>query len=195
MRSACEQAVFDLGLHRVHPELVKLLGGLKFRSSHAQNLLAHSVEVGFLSGLIAAELGQNVKIARRAGLLHDIGKAVDHEQEGSHAIVGAAIAKKYGESPRVSQAIAAHHDEVPAETVLDHIVAAANQPSGQRPGARREQLESFVKRLVDLEKLATSMAGVEKCFAIQAGREVRVMVDNAALSDEQAVLLSRDLAK
>jgi ribonucrease Y len=192
---AGEQAVFDLGLHRVHPELVKLLGGLKFRSSHAQNLLAHSVEVGFLSGLMAAELGQNVKLARRAGLLHDIGKAVDHEQEGSHAIVGAALAKKYGESPRVVAAIGAHHDEQPAESILDHIVAAANQLSGQRPGARREQLESYVKRLYDLEKLAQGFPGVEKVFAIQAGREMRVMVDNATLSDEQAVMLSRDLAR
>jgi ribonuclease Y len=192
---AGEQAVFDLGLHRVHPELVKLLGGLKFRSSHAQNLLAHSVEVGFLSGLMAAELGQNVKLARRAGLLHDIGKAVDHEQEGSHAIVGAALAKKYGESPRVVSAIGAHHDEQPAEAILDHIVAAANQLSGQRPGARREQLESYVKRLYDLEKLAQGFPGVEKVFAIQAGREMRVMVDNATLTDEQAVMLSRDLAR
>ncbi len=192
---AGEQAVFDLGLHRVHPELVKVLGGLKFRSSHAQNLLQHSVEVGFLSGLMAAELGQNVKLARRAGLLHDIGKAVDHEQEGSHAIVGAALAKKYGESPRVISAIGAHHDELPAEAVLDHIVAAANQLSGQRPGARREQLESYVKRLYDLEKIALGFPGVEKVFAIQAGREIRVMVDNAVLSDEAAVLLSRDLAR
>jgi ribonuclease Y len=192
---AGEQAVFDLGLHRVHPELVKLLGGLKFRSSHAQNLLAHSIEVGFLAGLMAAELGQNVKLARRAGLLHDIGKAVDHEQEGSHAIVGAALAKKYGESPRVVSAIGAHHDELPAEAILDHVVAAANQLSGQRPGARREQLESYVKRLYDLEKLAQGFPGVEKVFAIQAGREMRVMVDNATLSDEQAVMLSRDLAR
>jgi ribonuclease Y len=192
---AGEQAVFDLGLHRVHPELVKLLGGLKFRSSHAQNLLAHSVEVGFLAGLMAAELGQNVKIARRAGLLHDIGKAVDHEQEGSHAIVGSQVAKKYGESPRVVAAIAAHHDEAPAESILDHIVAAANQLSGARPGARREQLESYVKRLHDLEKLAAGYPGVEKVFALQAGREVRVLVDNATVTDEQAVLLSRDLAR
>jgi ribonuclease Y len=192
---AGEQAVFDLGLHRVHPELVKLLGGLKFRSSHAQNLLAHSIEVGFLAGLMAAELGQNVKLARRAGLLHDIGKAVDHEQEGSHAIVGAALAKKYGESPRVVSAIGSHHDELPAEAILDHVVAAANQLSGQRPGARREQLESYVKRLYDLEKLAQGFPGVEKVFAIQAGREMRVMVDNATLTDEQAVMLSRDLAR
>jgi ribonuclease Y len=192
---AGEQAVFDMGLHRVHPELVKLLGSLKFRSSHAQNLLQHSVETGFLAGLMAAELGLSVKQARRAGLLHDLGKAVDHEQEGSHAIVGAALAKKFGESPRVVSAIAAHHEEVPIENVLDVIVSAANLLSGQRPGARREQLESYVKRLHDLEKLASGFPGVEKVFALQAGREIRVMVDNAQVSDEQAIMLSRDLAK
>jgi ribonuclease Y len=192
---AGEQAVFDLGLHRVHPELVKLLGGLKFRSSHAQNLLAHSVEVGYLAGLIAAELGQNVKLARRAGLLHDLGKAIDHEHDGSHAAAGAALAKKHGESPRVISAIASHHGEVEVQSIMDIIVDAANQLSNQRPGARREQLEQYVKRLYDLEKLAASHPGVEKVFAIQAGKEVRVMVDNAQVSDEQAVLLSRDLAK
>jgi ribonuclease Y len=192
---AGEQAVFDLGLHRLHAELVKLLGGLKFRSSHAQNLLQHSIEVGFLAGLIAAELGQNVKLARRAGLLHDIGKAVDHEHDGSHAAAGAALCKKYGESPRVVQAVAAHHGEVDATTLLDHIVDAANVLSNQRPGARREQLEGYVKRLHDLEKLASGHPGVEKVFAIQAGRELRVMVDNATITDEQSVVLARDLAK
>ncbi len=194
-KEAGEQAVFDLGLHRVHPELVQMIGGLKFRSSYAQNLLAHSIEVGFLAGLMAAELGLNIKQARRAGLLHDIGKAVDHEQEGAHAAVGAALAKKFGEHPKVVQAIAAHHEEVPQESILDHIVDAANRMSGQRPGARREMLESYVKRLTDLEKLAKGQPGVERVFALQMGKEVRVIVDNSALSDDQAVMLSRELAK
>ncbi len=194
-KEAGEQAVFDLGLHRVHPDLVRLLGSLKFRMSYAQNLLAHSIEVGFLAGLMATELGLNVKMARRAGLFHDIGKAVDHEHEGPHAVVGAALAKKYGEAPKVCQAIAAHHEDVPQESVLDHIVDAANRLSGQRPGARREQLASYIQRLHDLEKLAKTYAGVEKAYAIQMGREVRVIVENSVTSDEQAVMLSRDLAK
>jgi len=194
-KEAGEQAVFDLGLHRVHPDLVRLLGGLKFRSSYAQNLLAHSVEVGYLAGIMAGELGLSVKTARRAGLLHDIGKAVDHEHEGPHATVGAQVAKKYGESPKVCQAIAAHHEDVPHESVLDHIVDAANRLSGQRPGARRETLESYVQRLTDLEKIAKSYQGVDKAYALQMGREVRVIVENSQLSDEGAVLLSRDLAK
>jgi ribonuclease Y len=194
-KEAGEQAVFDLGLHRVHADLVRLLGSLKFRSSYAQNLLAHSVEVGFLAGLIAAELGQNVKLARRAGLLHDIGKAVDHEHEGPHALVGAQVTKKYGESPKVSQAIAAHHEDVAQESVLDHIVDAANRLSGQRPGARRETLASYVQRLTELENLARSHKGVEKVFALQAGREIRVIVENSVTSDEEAVLLSRALAR
>jgi ribonuclease Y len=190
-----EQAVFDLGLHKVHPDLVRLLGSLRFRSSYAQNLLAHSIEVGFLAGLMAGELGQNVKQARRAGLLHDIGKGVDHELEGSHAQVGAQVAKKYGEHPRIVHAIEAHHREVPQESILDHIVDAANLLSGQRPGARRELLESYVQRLDKLEKIATSYPGVERAYAIQAGREVRVLVDNATLTDEQASMLSRDIAR
>jgi ribonuclease Y len=194
-KEAGEQAVFDLGLHRVHPELVQMIGGLKFRSSFAQNLLAHSIEVGYLAGIMAAELGLSVKQARRAGLLHDIGKAVDHEAEGSHAAVGAALVKKHGEHPKVVQAIAAHHEEVPQESVLDHIVDAANKMSGARPGARREALESYVKRLQDLEKLAKGHAGVERAFALQMGKEVRVIVDNSALTDEQAIMLSRELAK
>jgi ribonuclease Y len=179
----------------VHPELIKLLGRLKFRSSYAQNLLQHSIEVGFLAGIMAGELGFNVKQARRAGLLHDIGKAVDHELEGSHAIVGATLAKKYGEAPKVSHAIEAHHGEVAQDSVLDHIVDAANRLSGQRPGARRELLESYVRRLHDIEKIATGYGGVERAFAIQAGRELRVLVENSAVNDEQAVVLSRDIAR
>jgi len=194
-KEAGEQAAFDLGISRMHPELTRMLGRLKFRSSHAQNLLLHSVEVGFLAGVMAGELGLNVKQARRAGLLHDIGKAADQEVEGSHAAVGAEIARKLGEAPRVVHAIAAHHGEVPADSVLDNLVDAANQLSGQRPGARREQLESYVKRLGDLEKLCTDFPGVEKAFAIQAGREVRVMVENASVSDDQSVLMSKEIAK
>jgi ribonuclease Y len=208
-KEAGEQAIFDLGLARVHPELVKLVGKLKFRTSYAQNLLQHSVEVGFLAGVMGAELGIPVKLARRAGLLHDIGKAVDQDVEGSHAAVGAATAKKYGESPRVVQAIAAHHGRVGGEadgapggewgeeprSVLDHVIDACNRISQQRPGARREQLHTYVARLADLEKLCASYDGVEKAYAIQAGREVRVLVENSRVSDEQAAILSKDIAR
>jgi ribonuclease Y len=199
IKEAGEQAVFDLGLAKLHPELQRLLGRLKFRSSYAQNLLQHSIEVGFLAGVMAAELGVNVKLARRAGLLHDIGKAVDQEMEGSHGAVGAALAKKFGESPKVAQAIAAHHASQDggetASSLLDHIVDACNVLSSQRPGARREQLQTYVSRLEDLEKLAASYTGVEKAWAIQMGKEVRVLVEAARVSDEQAVLLSKEIAK
>jgi ribonuclease Y len=194
-REAGERAALDLGLGRMHPELVKLVGKLKFRSSNAQNLLQHSIEVAFLAGAMAAELGLPVKTARRAGLLHDIGKAVDQEAEGSHAAVGAAMARKFGEPPRVAHAIEAHHGEVTASDVLDHLVDAANVLSGQRPGARREMLESYVQRLADLERLAGSFPGVTQAFAIQAGREVRVIVENARVSDQEARLLSKDIAR
>jgi ribonuclease Y len=194
-KEAGEQAVFDLGLHRVHPELVKLLGQLKFRAAYAQNLLQHSVEVGYLAGFIAAELEVNAKQARRAGLLHDIGKAVEHETEGSHARVGAEIAKKYGESPKIVHAIAAHHGEEQPASALAYIVDTANQLSSQRPGARRDRLHSYVQRLHDLEKLCRAQRGVEKVYAIQAGREVRVIVENETMSDEHAVMLSKEIAK
>ncbi len=194
-KEAGEQAAFDLGLPRLHPELTRLVGKLKFRSSNAQNLLQHSIEVAFLAGAMAAELDLPVKTARRAGLLHDIGKAIEQEAEGSHAAIGAATARKYGEPPRVVQAIAAHHGEVAATDVLDHLVDAANVLSGQRPGARREMLESYVQRLSDLEQVATSFPGVERAFAIQAGREVRVIVENARVSDQEARLLSKDIAR
>jgi ribonuclease Y len=194
-QEAGEQAVFDLGIGRLHPELIKLIGQLKFRSSNAQNLLQHSVEVGFLAGAMAAEVGLPVKVARRAGLLHDIGKAVDHEVEGAHAAVGANVARKHGEAAEVCHAIEAHHGEVPVADALDHIVDAANVLSGQRPGARREMLESYVQRLGDLEKIATSFAGVEKAFAIQAGRELRVLVENSKVSDDEARTLSKDIAR
>jgi ribonuclease Y len=194
-KEAGEQAVFDLGLHKVHPELVRHLGRLKLRSSYASNLLDHSVEVGFLAGLLAAELGLSVKTARRAGLLHDIGKAVDHQMEGAHAEVGAQLARKHGESPKVCEAIASHHGNPPPSSVLGHLVDAANQLSAARPGARREVLASYIKRLADLEELASGFAGVHKVFAVQAGRELRVMVHNDKISDAEARLLSKDIAK
>jgi ribonuclease Y len=194
-RDAGEQAVFDLGLHKMHPELIKAIGRLKFRSSYGQNLLQHSIEVGQLAGLMAGELGLHVKLARRAGLLHDIGKGIDQEIEGSHAAVGAQLAKKLNEPAQVVAAIAAHHGEEAHASVLSHIIDAANVLSGQRPGARQELLASYVQRLHDLEKLAQSFAGVEKAYAILAGREVRVIVENARVSDEQAAMLAKDIAR
>lgn len=190
-----EQAVFDLGLHKVHHELMRMLGSLRFRSSYAQNLLQHSVEVGFLAGLMASEIGGNVKQARRAGLLHDIGKAADHQSEGSHAEVGATFAKKFNESPKVVAAIAAHHGIPAPKNILEHVVQAANDLSARRPGARRETLAGFVKRLEDLEKVATSYNGIKRAYAIQAGREVRVLVDTAKVSDDEAVVLAKELAR
>ncbi len=195
IREAGEQATFDVGVYGIHPELVKLLGKLKFRTSYAQNVLQHSIEVAFLCGIMAAELGINVKKAKRAGLLHDIGKAVDHEVEGSHAIIGADLAKKYGESRDVVHAIAAHHEDIKPETILAVLVQAADALSGARPGARREMLESYVKRLEDLERIATSFTGVEKSFAIQAGREIRIVVNSEKLSDAEASMLCRDITK
>ncbi|MDB4953768.1 MAG: metal dependent phosphohydrolase [Myxococcales bacterium] len=197
-KEAGEQAVFDLGLNRLHPELVGLLGRLKFRQSYAQNVLMHSVEVGYLAGLIAAELGTNVKLARRAGLLHDIGKGADHEQEGAHGEVGAQLARKHGESPKVCQAIAAHHGDemgVRPAALLDHIVAAANSLSAARPGARREQLASYIKRLDDLEAICKRFGGVERAYALQAGREIRVMVMNDQVDDAQAIMMSKEIAR
>lgn len=196
IREAGEQASFDVGVHGMHPELLKLIGRLKYRTSYAQNIYQHSLEVAFLCGVMASELGVPVKQAKRAGLLHDIGKAVDHEVEGSHGKIGADLAKKFGESSAVVHAIAAHHDdEEQPESLLDILVQAADALSGARPGARREMLETYVKRLDDLEKIAKSFAGVDKCYAIQAGREVRVIVLNERILDEDAVVLSRDIAK
>ena len=194
-REAGEQAAFDLGVHRLHPELVRLLGQLKMRSSYAQNLLAHSVEVGYLAGIMAGELGINVKMARRAGLLHDLGKGVDHEHEGDHADIGAQVARKHGEAPRICQAIASHHGTVAATSLLDHVVSAANQLSAARPGARREQLASYIRRLEDVEAICARFPGVGKAFALQAGREVRVMVQSDVVDDAQAVVMSRDIAR
>ena len=195
IKEAGEQAAFDLGVHGIHPELIKVLGRLKFRTSYAQNVLQHSTEVGFLCGIMAAELGLNVKLAKRMGLLHDIGKAIDHEVEGPHALTGSKLAKKFGESARVVQAIAAHHEDVPPESVYDLLVQAADSLSGARPGARKEILENYVKRLEDLEAIACGFKGVDNAFAIQAGRELRVIVESDKVSDEESVLISRDVAK
>lgn len=190
-----ERALLELELSGLHPELVKCLGRLHFRSSFAQNVLQHSIEVGHLVGLMAGELGLNVKEARRAGLLHDIGKGVDQDAEGPHALVGAQLCKKYNESKAIVHAIATHHENEAPGSVLAHLVAAANALSASRPGARREQLEGYIKRLDDLEALAATFPAVEKVHAIQFGREVRVLVENARLNDQDAELLARDIAR
>ena len=195
VKEAGEQAAFDLGVHGINAELIKYIGRLKFRTSYSQNVLQHSIEVGFLSGIMAAELGLKEKLARRMGLLHDIGKAIDHEVEGPHAVIGSKLAKKFGESPQVVNAIAAHHEDVPPNSVYDVLVQAADGLSGARPGARKELLENYVKRLEDLENIANSFRGVESTYAIQAGRELRVIVESAKISDEEAILMSRDLVK
>jgi len=195
IKEAGEQAAFDLGVHGIHNELIKYIGCLKFRTSYAQNVLQHSVEVGFLSGIMASELGLNVKLARRMGLLHDIGKAVDHEVEGPHAVIGSRLAKKFGESPKVVHAISAHHEDVPPSSVYALLVQAADGLSGARPGARKELLENYIKRLEDLENIANTFQGVANTYAIQAGRELRVIVESTKISDEESILLSRDVAK
>ncbi len=195
LREAGEQATFDVGVHGMNHELIMLLGRLKYRTSYGQSVLLHSLEVAFLCGVMAAELGLDVKQAKRAGLLHDIGKAVDHEVEGSHAIIGRDLARKYGESPEVVHAIGAHHEDLEPESVLDILVQSADSLSGARPGARREMLESYVKRLEDLERLANGFKGVEKSFAIQAGREVRVIVDSSQVKDVETSMLGKDIAK
>jgi len=192
---AGQQATFDVGVHGISPELIKLIGKLKYRTSFSQNVYQHSLEVAHLCGIIAAELGVNQKIAKRVGLLHDIGKAVDHEVEGSHAIIGAEIAKRHGESTKVVEAIASHHNEAPINTVFGFLVQAADSLSAARPGARREMLENYIKRLTDLESIAKSFTGVSKAYAVQAGREVRVMVDVDKISDEEANLLAKDMTK
>ncbi|BCL59874.1 ribonuclease Y [Desulfomarina profundi] len=195
MREAGEQSTFDVGVHGVHVELMNLLGRLKYRTSYGQNVLQHSLEVSFLCGIMASELGVDVKIAKRAGLLHDIGKAVDHEVEGSHAIIGRDLAKKYGEAEEVVYAIGAHHEDQPPQSVIDVLVQSADALSGARPGARKEMLESYVKRLEDLEAIANGYEGVEKSYAIQAGRDLRIIVDSNKVKDEEATLLSLDIAK
>jgi ribonuclease Y len=195
IREAGEEAAFDAGVHGLHPEMVKLLGKLRYRTSYAQNVLQHSIEVSYLCGIMAAELGLNIKHAKRAGLLHDIGKAVDHEVEGPHALIGAELAKRMGESAKVIHAIHAHHEDIPPESVLAVLVQAADTLSGARPGARREMLETYVRRLEELEKIARNFNGVSKTYAIQAGREIRLIVDSDKITDEEAFLLCREAAK
>ena len=195
IREAGQKAIFDVGIHGVHPEIVKLLGRLKYRYSYAQNVLLHSIEAAFICGAMAAEMGLNEKQARRAALLHDIGKAVDHEVEGSHAIIGAELARKYGESPKIVNAIAAHHEDVRAETILAPLVDAADALSGARPGARREMMESYTRRLEELERIVNEFKGVEKSYAVQAGREIRIMVQHELVSDDAAARMAREIAK
>lgn len=195
MDEAARAVLDELRIAKVHPEIAKLLGRLRHRYSYAQNVLRHSVECGHLTALMASELGLDAKQALRAGLLHDIGKAVSHEQEGGHAVIGGALARKYGEDAVVANAIACHHDDEPAISVIGHLVTAADALSGARPGARREALESYVKRLHDLEAIAARFMGVERSFAIQAGREVRVMVEPGEVTDAEAALLAREISR
>ncbi|MEE0945521.1 MAG: ribonuclease Y [Acutalibacteraceae bacterium] len=189
-----ERAMIEAGVHNLHPELIKLLGKLQYRTSYGQNVLNHSMEVCHLSGLLAAEMGADVTLAKRAGLLHDIGKALDHEQEGSHIQLGVEAAKKYRENENVVHAIHAHHGEVEAKTVIACIVQAADAISAARPGARRENIENYIKRLEKLEEIANSFSGVETSFAIQAGREIRIVVKPEVIGDDQMVLIAHDIA-
>ncbi len=195
MKREGERAVMDVGVHGIHPDIVKLLGRLRFRTSYGQNVLNHSLEVAYLSGIMAAELGVNVQQARRAGLLHDIGKALNHEIEGSHVQIGVDIAKKYKENPAIIHAIEAHHGDVEPKTPLAFIVMAADAISAARPGARRENVESYIKRLENLEEISCSFEGVETAFAVQAGREVRIMVKPEVISDDQLILLAHAITR
>ncbi|MDD5475186.1 MAG: ribonuclease Y [Syntrophales bacterium] len=195
IRETGERVAFDIGIHDIHPDILNLIGKLKYRTSYSQNVLEHSIEVSHLTGMMAAELGLNVTEAKRAGLLHDIGKAMDHEIEGTHAAIGAEYAVKFGESKAVVEAIATHHDDGRNNSMLGVLIQAADTLSAARPGARKEMLETYVKRLTDLERIAKSFNGVDKCFAIQAGREVRILVENENTSDNDAVMLCRDIIK
>jgi ribonuclease Y len=195
IREAGEQACFDVGVHGIHPEILKLMGKLKFRTSYGQNVLEHSKEVAWLCGLMAAQLGLDGTMAKRAGLLHDVGKAIDRETEGTHTQIGATVASKYNEPAAVINAIASHHQDVVQETPYSVLVQAADAISGARPGARRESLENYIKRLEKLEEVADSFKGVAKAYAIQAGREIRIMVENEQVDDTGAVVLAADIAK
>jgi len=195
IREEGEAATFETGVHGIHPELTRLLGKMKFRTSYGQNVLKHSIEVAYLCGLLAAELGADIKMAKRAGLLHDIGKAIDHDVEGSHVSIGAALCKKYKESPLIINAVEAHHGDVEPTNIISVITQIADAISGARPGARRETLEAYIKRLQNLEAIADSFSGVEKSFAIQAGRELRIVIIPDAVSDTELTLLARDIAK
>lgn len=195
VREAGEQAVFDVGIHDLHPEIVKTLGALRYRTSFGQNVLHHSVQVAALAGMMASELGLDPAPAKRAGLLHDLGKAIDHEVEGPHAVIGADLARRYGEKPNIVHAIEAHHADIEPNTVLDVLVQAADAISAARPGARRESAETYIKRLEKLEEISNNHDGVERTYAMQAGRELHVMVEPEKISDSEATVLAHDIAK
>ena len=195
IREAGEQALFETGIHNIHQELVKLLGRMRYRTSYGQNVLKHSIEVSHLAGIMAAELGADVHLAKRAGLLHDIGKAIDHEQEGTHVSIGGDLVRKYKESPEVVHCILAHHNDVEPTTIEAVLVQASDAVSAARPGARRESLENYIKRLEKLEEISNSFSGVEKCFAIQSGREIRIMVRPEDINDSGTIVLAKEIAK
>ena len=195
IREEGEKAIFDLGISGIHPELIKIIGILKYRTSYGQNILQHSKEVAYFAGMMAGELGVDIKLAKRAGLLHDIGKAVDHEMEGSHQEIGAVLAKKYGEHDEVINAILAHHGDVDPTCVESALVTASDGLSAARPGVRKESIENYLKRLEKLEELAMSFEGVDKCYAIQAGREIRIIVKPENVNDEMSAMIARDLGR